>query len=125
MRVKIESDVFGIVDRIKEIDEEYFIVFNTVKNKYELHNSGQLDSYCLTIPYDCLDAKIIDLIHFSKVENIDDIMYEIDNNNNIIENNNKDNVKYLTNYMAKEFFEFASNSSKKYDISKAFTSRWS
>ena len=36
MKIKIESDVFDIVDRIKEIDDGYFIIYDTQKNKFEI-----------------------------------------------------------------------------------------
>ena len=37
MKIKIESDIFEISKRVKDIDENYYIVFDTKKNKYELH----------------------------------------------------------------------------------------
>ena len=82
MKVKIESDVFDIVNRIKEIDDGYYIVYNLKTGKFELHNSNQLiSSYCLTIPYTEIDEKILNLIHASSVCNIGNIIDEIDNNN--------------------------------------------
>lgn len=56
MNIKVEDDVFDIIKRIKEIDKDYFVVFNKEKSKFELHHSTQpLTTYCLTFPYECLD----------------------------------------------------------------------
>lgn len=125
MKIKIESDVFDIIERIKEIDDGYFVLYNTVKNVYELHNSNQPHTYCLTIPYREIDKKLIDLIYISSIVNIDTIVQDIDKNNNDIENNKYNIVKNQTDYMVREIFKFASNSSKNFDCQKSFENCWS
>ena len=45
MKIKIESDVFNIINRIKEIDDGYFIMYNTNSKKFEVHNEKNLNSY--------------------------------------------------------------------------------
>ena len=115
MKIKIENDVFEITERIKEIDEGYYIVFDTKKQAYELHNLEQPNSYCLTVPYANLDARLIDLLLYTNIGNIDNIIEDIDNNNSVIEDNVLNNVKEQTNYMVKEICDFANNSSKKFE----------
>ena len=115
MKIKIENDVFEITERIKEIDEGYYIVFDTKKQAYELHNLEQPNSYCLTVPYADLDTRLIDLLLYTNIRNIDNIIEDIDNNNSIIEDNVLNNVKEQTNYMVKEICDFANNSSKKFE----------
>jgi len=56
----IKKDMFNISERIKQIDKNYFIVFNCKTNKWEVHNKMQQgSSYCLTCPYNCLDSRLI------------------------------------------------------------------
>ena len=74
MKIKIESDVFNIVERIKEIDKNYYIMFNLNSKKFEVHKSGLKKSYCLTIPYSQLDIRTIKLIHETHVRNGDKII---------------------------------------------------
>ena len=62
MKVIIEDDVFDILKRVREIDEGYFILFDTSNCKYELHNINQPTTYCLTIPFDNIDSRLIDLV---------------------------------------------------------------
>ena len=63
-QILLDCDPFYISSRIKEVDENYFIVFNTARNVYELHSSAQIGStYALTIPYSQLDERTIFLRH--------------------------------------------------------------
>ena len=45
MLIEIKHDVFYVAERLKEIDFKYFILYNTDKKKYEIHHSGQTDTY--------------------------------------------------------------------------------
>ena len=123
MKVKIDNDVFDIAKRIKEIDEGYFILFDLDKNVYELHNKYQSTSFCLTIPYANLDNRVIDLILYSDISNIDNIIIDIDTNNEDIERNNKNTIKNQTDFMLREIYDFSSNSSKKM-CNNSFATIW-
>ena len=122
MKIKIESDVYDIVDRIKEIDEGYFIIYNTKSRCFELHNYNQADTYCLRIPYDCIDERVIDLIYNSLSSNIDVIIENIDNNNELIEKKNMESIRDVSDYKVREVYKFANNSSK--EITGMFECCW-
>ena len=124
MKIKIESDVFDVSKRIKEIDENYFIMFNLNNNKYELHCASQPNTYCFSYPYDDLDERFIDMIYKTNITNIDNIIEQIDNNNAKIENNVNSSVKDKSNFMLREIYNFSNISSKNFDESKAFSSVW-
>ena len=86
MKIKLTCDVYNISKRIKEIDKDYYIVYNTSKNKFEVHNSSQIgDSYCLTLPYGALDERALKYVRKTSVKNIDYVLNEIENDNNKIE----------------------------------------
>lgn len=124
MKIKINSDVFDIVKRIKEVDDGYYIVFDTTKNKYELHNRKQQSTYCLTCPFENLDKRLLDFIHKTNSRHIDKIVEEIDNNNKKVERNIYNNAKDTSDFMLREIYAFSNNSSKNLDDVKAFTSVW-
>ena len=124
MKIKIESDVFDISKRIKDIHEGYFIVFDTNKSKFEIHNSEQGMSYCFTSKYDAVCAGMIFEIMYSMVNNIDNIIDEIDKNNKQIENIQSKKVKDDSEYMLREIYGFFNNSSKEYDEDVAFSTIW-
>lgn len=90
MIFKVFHDVYDIAKRIKEIDRSYYIVFNTSKEKFEVHCSQQIgSSYCLTLPYPCLDERTLKYVLKTKSANIDEILEKIENDNNIRESANK------------------------------------
>ncbi len=90
MKIKIFTDVYDISNRIKNIDKNYYILFNTSTKKFEVHNSSQKDnSYCLTIPYNFLDERTLNLVNETRVENIERILNEIENENKLKESADK------------------------------------
>jgi hypothetical protein len=123
MKIKIESDVFDIVDRIKEIDDGYFILYDLNKCVYELHNKNQADTYCMVLDGD-LTANVLDLILYSKVDNIDNIIKEVDNSNAKIESNCMESVKNDAKYIFSEVYKFSNNSSKNIKYDSMFISKW-
>lgn len=90
MLKKIYNDVYNIAKRIKEIDRYYYLVLNTSKNKFEVHNSNQQGStYCLTLPFNELDERTLNYINKTKSCNIEKILNEIENNNKVRESAEK------------------------------------
>lgn len=81
---KIESDCQDIVKRLKDIDINYFVVYNLDKQRFELHNSAQKNSYCLTFPYESLDERAIDLALKTRVQNADIIFASLEKENKIL-----------------------------------------
>ena len=69
MKIKIDDDVFNITERIKEIDEGYYVIYNTSSKKFEVHNKYTKNKYCLTIPYSQLDVRTIKLINKTHIRN--------------------------------------------------------
>jgi len=124
MKIKIESDVSDIVERIKEIDDGYFILFDTNKNKFEVHNYKQTNSYCFTSKCDSVNECILSEVYSSLVQNIDKIIEEIDKNNIDIENNQINAIKNDSDYMFREMYSYFNNSSKQYDSNVAFSTIW-
>lgn len=88
MKIEIDGDVYFIAERLKEIDFNYFILYNTKKKCYEIHHHGQSDTYCLTVPYDELDERTIDFVNKTRVENRDRLFAELE----------KENLKIRGNY---------------------------
>ena len=84
--INIFTDPFFICQRLKEIDRSYFVMFDLEKKNYQLHSSEQKgNSYCLTFPFDCLDARAVEHAKKTRVENEDKIIEEIDRENKRLE----------------------------------------
>jgi hypothetical protein len=74
MKVKIENDLYDIANRLKSIDSGYFVVYDISRQKYEVHNSSNIgNTYCLTVPYEYLDARTVALVYKTRRERFDKI----------------------------------------------------
>ncbi len=86
MFFKIDSDVFDITNRLKEIDKDYFIQFNLSKKKFELHHATQpFTTYCLTFPFEQLDERCVNLALKTRWQNREQLFKEMELENEKIE----------------------------------------
>ena len=123
MLIKIFEDVFDITKRLKEIDSTYFVVFNTKKQKFEIHSSNQKNSYCFTVPNNTLDSRAVSLALKTRRENFDKIIKEIDEENKNLEKENKRQIDDLCEFKAKEIFSYA-KSHDDINFDDAYKTRW-
>lgn len=122
MKIKIESDVFDICERIKKIDENYFVLFNLNSNKFEIHNSKSKNSYCLTIPYGQLDSRAIELLHSTSIRNYDKIIKNLDAENEKNEQQAFEKAKEINDYKIREILKYSNSDNR--DFNCAFKSNW-
>lgn len=58
--IPVYKNVYHIPERLKNYDSSFFIVFNKIKQKFEVHNlENPLNTYCLTVPYPELDERTL------------------------------------------------------------------
>lgn len=118
-REKINSDLFNITGRIKNIDKDYFIVRNHQTEEFEVHHSKQIgDSFCLSIPYDRLDERTLKRVRETRIEYIDKIREEIKKNNEALEKAGDKKLKDITENVTKEVYRYASKHEDKETIDK-------
>lgn len=106
MKIKITHDVFNITNRLKHIDKDYFVLFNTKIQKYEVHNSCFANTYCLTLPFNSLDSRAIDYV--LKSQKVDEMIEEIESNNLKIEKSNNQIIEDRVKYQLKEIYDYSS-----------------
>lgn len=64
----IENDIFGVSERLKEIDPNLYLVYNGLQDCYEIHDITQISTtYALT--FDELNGEIIDILRKVKTRN--------------------------------------------------------
>lgn len=90
--IVIKSDLFDISNRIKSIDKKYYIVFNLQNGKYEVHYKRTKNTYELTLPFTELDARTIEYVQKTKIENQKKLIAEMENQNALLE---AENVKKI------------------------------
>lgn len=95
--LQVKDDVYFIDERLKEIDENYIILYNLEKNAYEVHlKGGGKESYCFTVPYGELDGRTIFYAQQTASSRRDKIIQEIEENNQkLYEKSIKDQVKKI------------------------------
>ncbi|MBR4270601.1 MAG: hypothetical protein IKQ31_02875 [Clostridia bacterium] len=123
MLVKIENDAFNIAERIKKINPHYFVVYNTERHVFEVHNSRQYSSsFCITCDLG-LNYSVISKLRKTKIENLDKIMREIDENNEQIDAEVKRIERDKATFKAREMFQYAKQNDD-CDYADCYTTRW-
>lgn len=85
--IRLDTDNLYILDRLREVDESYYLVYNLDRKCYEVHSDEQRgESYCFTSPFSVLDERIVQYARKTRVARQDEIIKEIDQANERREN---------------------------------------
>lgn len=76
--IKISGDLYGISERLKEIDERYELFFNAKRNRYEIYIGGALQ---LAAPFDRLDCRMLDYALKTRIANREKLILEVERDN--------------------------------------------
>ena len=109
---KIESDCLGIIDRIRAIDSDYFVMFDVDAKKFQLHNHSQgRNTYCLTFPFDSLDERAVFHVLKTRVQNCEKLFLALEKENEKIEKMKKQEVlnDFLNAFEEKRYESFRRN----------------
>lgn len=89
----VTGDLYGISERIKEIDENYFLYYSYVTHRYEVHNSNQRgNTLSLVLPYETLDERTLRHVRRTRSERSKALFEEIAKENAKVE---KENMRAL------------------------------
>lgn len=100
MKFLIKNDLFDIFERIKNYDNNYFIVFDTDLSKFKVYTDKfQIDKtpeyiegnklyYVLTFPYKELDVRSIQYLYQTEIKNVDLLIKNLNLQNDILEKTN-------------------------------------
>lgn len=124
MLKKITSDTHDIVSRIREIDANYFVVYNTRRKGFEVHNSAQNNTFCLTVPYPQLDCRTIELTLRTRREFLDKLLAEMEENNARIEREQSAKVRDKAGWKLGEMFDFAKSREGDIKFDDAYITKW-
>ena len=79
---EVTGDLFGVADRLKEIDKDYFIFFSYRHRRFEVHNRSQRGrTLCLVLPFDRLDERTVRLVRRTRIENAERLLRETEEEN--------------------------------------------
>lgn len=122
-KIKIVSDTFDICERIKKIDKYYYVVYDTIKKVYEVHNSRQIsNTFCITIGKR-LDMRALSKLMLSSISNLDKIISDMTKHNEKLEQENSRKVKDMVTWRAQELYNYAMRNSVD-DFGDAYSTSW-
>jgi hypothetical protein len=105
--IPVTESVYHIPERLKEIDNKYFVMFNTKKQRFEIHHAGQpFQSFCLAVPFEELDARIIEYVKQTRRENQKKLIAEMDAHNAKLEADKQRKMQDEVGYYAGELYDW-------------------
>lgn len=106
-RETLITSTYDIPERLKEIDDGYFVVRNHKSEQFEVHNSKQQgNTLALNIPYHELDERTIQLVKSTSREYFQNIFNEIERNNEKLEETKKRQRNELTATVLKDMHHY-------------------
>ena len=75
---KVRHDLFNIAARLKSVDRRYELFFNRKKNRYEIYANGAMQ---MALPFERLDARALSYARKTRLENLEKIIAEIEEEN--------------------------------------------
>lgn len=123
MNIQIVEDLFSISDRLKEIDDGYYVIYNTTKCRYEVHNSQTPKSFCFVVPYKSLDSRTLEIALSTSTNNSKKIFEQIERNNHNLENQKLQKIKDENSWKFKEIFNYE-KLSKQMNTAKSYITKW-
>lgn len=123
----MESNVFKIPERLKEIDKSYFVMYDNVSGKFEVHSTENKDNstYCLTLPFEELDCRTVEYVWETRAENAKKLWEEIKRNNEKLEIENAKKYADYINCTSKDIYRYLASKSDQETIPKdAYSTRF-
>ena len=90
MLTPVKNDLFNICKRLRFINRDYRMFFNGKAQRYEVHNQNGL---CFVVPYGALDERTLDYAWRTRIENLDYLESQFEENNREIEQSVRDKAK--------------------------------
>ncbi len=110
--VRIENDLYDISDRAREIDPDYYIVYNTAKKRYEAHNSRCRPSICLVIGK-VLDARTLTKLRETHISRLNAIIEGIEKANHCLEKSKESSLRDEATYKTDRLCRYLYNGGSK------------
>lgn len=83
---RVDGDLYGIAERLKEIDDSYFVLRDRKSGRLELHSSAQRgSSYALTFARKTLDERDIRQVLATRRERAKELLAETERENAALE----------------------------------------
>lgn len=82
MRIEISNDLFDITARLREINPNYGVVFDTESQGFEVTLNGKPT---LRLPFENLDERTLAHVYYTRSENVFKVAMDLDKSNEELE----------------------------------------
>ncbi|MDR1905818.1 MAG: hypothetical protein LBQ27_02740, partial [Clostridiales bacterium] len=82
--IPIKNDLFDIAERIKEIDADYYVVYNKKRGRFEIRNDKSRDGIACVLPFDRLDARATEYVMRTRRERVRELIFRMEEENNAL-----------------------------------------
>ena len=116
-RVPVVSHAMDIPERLKELDEGYFVMLNVKTQRFEVwhRGDGEGNLECV-LPYEALDERTIRHVREHRIERMDQLILEVERHNARLEEEAKRRWLEDAGERTKEAFGFLRNKSGREEI---------
>lgn len=112
-RIPVLHNVFDIPERLKELDEHLFVMFNHRLQKYEVHDSSQpFTTLAVVLPFDGLDPRAIDYVRARMNHDVIAMVKQIEEENERLEAEKYAEVIDKASYKTKEALKYLDMNTK-------------
>jgi len=112
-RIPVISHVTDIPVRLKELNRAFFVMFNTKKQKYEIHCSDQpFSTLACVLPFDELDARALTYVREFSNERFEKNARDVEEHNERLIAKAEADLIDKANYKMREAFNYLKNNSK-------------
>ncbi len=121
---EIKKDLFNIVKRLKKIDKNYFVIFNRLKNRFEVHCKSQKNN---TLAFCCegkLDYSVLLKAHKTSIKNAKRILNDITKSNEELNEKKERLLKEKHIDMFNSFLNYAQSKSIEINFDGVDKTRW-
>lgn len=112
-RIPVISHAMDIPVRLKEVNRDFFCMFNIRTQKYEIHCASQPEStLSCVLPFDELDYRAIQYVREFSRERMQNIAKEIEEYNEHLDRKRESELLDKAGYKTREAFNYLRNNSK-------------
>lgn len=124
MKIKVMGDLFSISSRIKEVDRNYIIVFDTKRRRYEVHNTMQKDNTICFVIGKRLDYYAIVKAQKTSIKHLKRVVKNIDIQNERKQKKINDEISYKIRTNFQNCLNCLNNSTKSFGFDFESCLRW-
>lgn len=109
-RIPVVRSVYGIPERMKELRESLFMMFNVKTQRYEVHDSTQTDcTLACELPFEQLDARALLYVREHMRERTEALVAEIERHNEQLEEKSYQEKMDKAGYRMKQAIRYLSS----------------